>query len=138
MITITHSQLALSSVAAALIIGASALSAHGIDNDFSWVNSAKGKVLANAVGMTLYTFDKDTTGKSNCYNQCAALWPPALVSPHAISSEPFSVVERDDGYRQWAYQGKPLYTWVKDAQTGDISGDGVKGVWHIVTSNSGY
>ena len=38
---------------------------------------------------------------------------------------------RDDGVRQWAYKGKPLYTWSKDTKPGDASGDGVGGSWHI-------
>jgi predicted lipoprotein with Yx(FWY)xxD motif len=40
-------------------------------------------------------------------------------------------VTRDDGSKQWAYKGKPLYTWVKDAKPGDVTGDGVNSVWHI-------
>lgn len=40
----------------------------------------------------------------------------------------YSVVTRDDGSTQWAYKGRPLYTWVKDTKPGDTSGDGVKNV----------
>ncbi|MGE0661043.1 MAG: hypothetical protein AB7F36_16095, partial [Reyranellaceae bacterium] len=43
----------------------------------------------------------------------------------------WSVVTRDDGAKQWAYKGKPLYTWVKDARPGDTTGDGVNNVWHV-------
>lgn len=43
----------------------------------------------------------------------------------------WTVVMRDDGSKQWAYAGKPLYTFVKDKQAGDRHGDGVKDVWHI-------
>ena len=138
MITINASKLVFNSVFATLVVGCSAISAHGPDDDFSWANTSQGRVLANAAGMTLYTFDKDSAGQSNCYNQCAALWPPALVSPHALAEAPYSIVERTDGTQQWAYQGKPLYTWIKDTKTGDITGDGVKGVWHIIMSTSGY
>ena len=31
----------------------------------------------------------------------------------------------------WAYKGWPLYYWFKDTMAGDITGDGVGGVWHL-------
>ena len=34
-------------------------------------------VLTDAKGMTLYIYDKDTTGVSNCYDKCAVNWPPS-------------------------------------------------------------
>jgi len=53
----------------------------------------------------------------------------APVNAHA--SGDWTVVARDDGSKQWAYKGKPLYTWVKDAKPGDVTGDGVNNVWRI-------
>jgi predicted lipoprotein with Yx(FWY)xxD motif len=43
----------------------------------------------------------------------------------------WSIVARDDGGKQWAYKGKPLYTWAKDQKPGDRTGDGVNNVWHV-------
>ena len=40
-------------------------------------------------------------------------------------------VVTDDGTKQWAFHGKPLYGYISDAKAGDISGDGVGGVWHV-------
>jgi predicted lipoprotein with Yx(FWY)xxD motif len=37
-------------------------------------------VLADARGMTLYTYDKDEPGKSNCNGLCAHFWPPLRAS----------------------------------------------------------
>lgn len=39
---------------------------------------------------------------------------------------------RTDGTMQWAYEGKPLYLWTKDTKPGDVTGDGVGGVWHVI------
>jgi predicted lipoprotein with Yx(FWY)xxD motif len=94
-------------------------------------DTSKGKALVDAKGMTLYTFDKDTAGKSNCNGQCATNWPPLKASADAKSMGKFSVVTRDDGSKQWAHDGKPLYTWIKDKKAGDVTGDGVNNVWHI-------
>lgn len=87
--------------------------------------------LTNQEGMTLYTFDKDTEGKSACNGQCAANWPPLMASDDAKAAGNYGIVVRDDGKKQWAYKGKPLYTWVKDQKPGDKTGDGVNNVWHI-------
>jgi predicted lipoprotein with Yx(FWY)xxD motif len=46
------------------------------------------------------------------------------------ASGDWSVVTRDDGKKQWAMKGKPLYFWAKDGKPGDKTGDGVLGVWH--------
>ena len=88
-------------------------------------------VLVNDAGMTLYTFDKDAGGKSACSGPCAANWPPLGASASATASGDWSIVTRDDGTRQWAYKGKPLYLFNKDAKPGDVAGDGVNSVWHI-------
>jgi predicted lipoprotein with Yx(FWY)xxD motif len=43
----------------------------------------------------------------------------------------WTIVVRDDGARQWAYKGKPVYYWVRDAKAGDRTGDGVNNVWRL-------
>ena len=95
--------------------------------------TSKGKALVDAKGMTLYTFDRDTAGKSACNGQCAQNWPPLMAAGGTGASGDWSVVTRDDGSKQWAYKGKPLYTWVKDAKPGEVTGDGVNNVWHLAT-----
>lgn len=87
--------------------------------------------LVGPGGMTLYTFDRDApgSGKSVCNGPCAANWPPLAAAADARAQGDWSVVTRDDGSRQWAYKGKPLYYWVKDAKPGDRSGDGFNQVW---------
>ncbi len=93
--------------------------------------TAKGKTLIDAKGMTLYSFDKDSAGKSVCNGKCAENWPPlAAASTEALGE--WSVVTRDDGSKQWALRGKPLYTFIKDTKPGDAVGDGfMNNAWHI-------
>jgi predicted lipoprotein with Yx(FWY)xxD motif len=93
-----------------------------------------GGTLVNSAGMTLYTFDKDAAGgKSTCNGPCAVNWPPLMASATDYTSGDWSVVTRDDGSKQWAYKGKPLYRWIKDQKPGDKTGDGVLKVWHTAT-----
>ncbi|KFN41056.1 COG4315 family predicted lipoprotein [Arenimonas oryziterrae] len=90
-------------------------------------------ILVDIKGRGLYTFDGDKTpGRSSCNNQCRLLWPPILAEADAQPKPPFTLVVRDDGTRQWAYRGKPLYRWASDYKRGDAGGDGVSGVWHLV------
>ena len=91
-------------------------------------------VLATPSGATVYTFDKDTagSGKSACNGPCAQLWPPVAAQASDTATGDWSIVTRDDGSKQWAYKGWPLYTYSKDAKPGDMSGDKFKDVWHVV------
>jgi predicted lipoprotein with Yx(FWY)xxD motif len=90
-------------------------------------------VLTGANGMTLYTFDKDTasSGKSVCNGQCATNWPPLMAAESDKASGDYSIVTRDDGSKQWALRGKPLYFWAKDTKPGDKTGDGFNKVWQV-------
>lgn len=89
--------------------------------------------LTGPNGMTLYTFDADSpgAGKSACNGPCAANWPALTAAADDKGSGDYSVIVRDDGTRQWAYKGKPLYFWSKDAKPGDKTGDGFNKVWHV-------
>ena len=90
-------------------------------------------VLVGPNGMTLYTFDKDVagSGKSTCNGPCAINWPPLMVSQGDSASGDYSIVTRDDGSKQWAVKGKPVYYWIKDSKPGDKTGDGVNKFWQV-------
>jgi predicted lipoprotein with Yx(FWY)xxD motif len=98
----------------------------------SVANTAKGKALVDSKGMTLYAFDKDSGSKSACNGSCASNWPP-LAATSGTATGDWSIITRDDGSKQWAYKGKPLYVFAKDAKPGDTKGDGLNGAWHIAT-----
>jgi len=93
----------------------------------------EGGMLVGSNGMTLYTFDKDVagSGKSVCNGPCATNWPPLFAMDGDTGGADWSVITRDDGKRQWAYHGKPVYFWIKDQKPGDATGDGVNKVWRI-------
>jgi predicted lipoprotein with Yx(FWY)xxD motif len=89
-----------------------------------------GQHLTDSKGMTVYTYDPDGVGVSNCYDGCAKAWPP-VAATGAIQA-PFSEITRKDGAKQLAYDGHPLYTYIGDTKPGDDNGDGLDGVWHDV------
>ena len=92
----------------------------------------KSGMLTSKDGRTLYTFDKDQPGKSNCNGGCIAAWPAFTVANAALAGGDFSVIARDDGIAQWAYKGNPLYFFAGDAKPGEVKGDKQGGVWHVV------
>ncbi len=88
--------------------------------------------FGDAKGMTAYLTDADTvSGKSSCEGDCAANWPAILAPAGAKSVGDWTIVDRGNGSRQWAYRGKPLYTSVKDKNPGQLKGDHSDGVWHV-------
>ena len=111
-----------------LTIAALLASAITLAAEPAMVNGGK---LVDHDGMTLYTFDKDSTGKSACNDQCAVNWPPLAADADSSAEGKWTVVTRDDKTRQWAYDGKPLYTFKSDKKAGDVEGDGKGGVWHV-------
>lgn len=94
--------------------------------------TTSGKILTTAEGHTLYTFDKDKNGASSCDAACLKIWPAYHASAKVKAAAPWTKVKATDGKDMWAYNGKPVYTYIKDKKTGDTEGDGVGGNWHII------
>ncbi|MBI3436121.1 MAG: hypothetical protein HY056_13775 [Proteobacteria bacterium] len=119
----------LAAIALAMLIGTA--NAPAQDAPAATGDTAKGKAFVDAKGMTLYTYDRDTAGRSRCSGQCADLWPPFEAPPGAKPAGDWTIVARGDGVRQWAHKGKPLYLWKDDKKPGDVTGDGVNNVWRL-------
>ena len=91
-----------------------------------------GGMLTDAKGMTLYTWDNDKeANKSSCNGMCLMNWPALKADAADKDMGEWKVITRDDGSKQWAYKGKPLYYWMGDAASGETKGDGRGMVWHI-------
>lgn len=89
-------------------------------------------ILADTKGMTLYTFDIDQDGISGCFDQCLVTWP-ALTTDKDSLDAPFGIHIRADGVKQVTLNNSPLYFFIGDSMEGDINGDGLGSVWHIIT-----
>jgi predicted lipoprotein with Yx(FWY)xxD motif len=95
-------------------------------------------------GLTLYTFDKDTLGTSNCQaSQCASNWPALTVATGTqlaigagLNASDFATITRQDGTTQVTFKEIPLYNFAGDSAVGDKNGDGVGGIWHLATKAS--
>ena len=95
--------------------------------------SRKGQIFVNLSGMTLYTFERDTSGnKSTCDGACAERWKPLEAAKDAEPKGDFTVITRSDGSKMWAYRYRPLYTSQSDKEPGDTNGlfDATR-LWHL-------
>jgi predicted lipoprotein with Yx(FWY)xxD motif len=93
-------------------------------------NPELGDILVDSQGRTMYLFEKDESGKSNCSGACAEEWPPVTTqgAPKAgsgVSASMISTVKRDDGSTQVVFDGHPLYLYAGDAMPGDVNGNEV-------------
>ena len=90
-------------------------------------------VLVGDKSMALYIFDKNTvgSGKSVCNGQCATNWPPLMAADTDKADGAWTIVNRDDGKKQFTYKGKPVYYWIKDTKVGDKTGEGLGGTWQV-------
>jgi predicted lipoprotein with Yx(FWY)xxD motif len=124
-------------VAAAMAVALVSLGAAGPSwgddmGPFKMMKTGMGNVLSDAKGMTLYTFDKDEAGKSNCTGKCAEFWPPVMASESDKPMGTLTIIKRPDGTMQWADGGKPLYTYADDKMPGEAMGDNKNNVWHVI------
>lgn len=96
-----------------------------------------GKLLTGEDGRTLYTFRKDAANTSNCTGGCAQAWPPFVLegSEKVVAGDgvngSVTTFARADGSMQVAYNGTPLYYYATDQKAGDVTGQGVGGVWFV-------
>lgn len=102
------------------------------------VKVAKGKdgsYLTDAKGMALYTFKKDTPGKSACAGDCVTRWPLYHQEKVGVTGDlkasDFATITREDGKKQTTYKGMPLYYFADDKAPGDTKGQGAKDVWYL-------
>src|SRR5262245_5475798 len=78
------------------------------------MQTPSGQVLTTPEGMTVYTYEKDGDGVSNCNGECAREWPPIMAKPGDKLKGKLTLIKRADGTLQWADEEEPLYTYVED------------------------
>lgn len=121
-------------ILAAWNLGSSAVAEDYTPSDVILEPRGYGWQLTDAKGMALYTYTRDQEpGKSTCKDDCAVQWPPLLASPGAENTDDWSTFKRDDGSLQWAFRGKPLYTYSRDVAPGDVNGDEIQRRWYVAT-----
>ncbi len=109
--------------------------------EVSTLKTGLGTILVAANGHTLYLFEGDKNGKSNCKGDCAGSWPPLMSSgkPKAgsgVNASLLGLTTREEGGTQVTYNGHPLYEFIADKERGQTSGEGLKAygaAWYVVS-----
>jgi predicted lipoprotein with Yx(FWY)xxD motif len=98
-----------------------------------------GKILVDNAGRTLYLYTNDVvgSGKSNVTGNLAVAWPPLTLASGEPLKTPditgdLTLITRDDGTKQVAYKGMPLYYFAQDTAAGDINGQARGNVWYVL------
>ena len=102
--------------------------------------SKYGRILFDGRGFALYSFTRDSRGRSTCAGACAQKWPPYIVSGRPAAgvgarASLLGAIRRNDGSLQATYAGRPLYYYVDDKKPGQILCQGVSlfgGLWLVV------
>jgi predicted lipoprotein with Yx(FWY)xxD motif len=117
------------------VLFASSLAACVSMSDGKSIVKTENGILVSMNNMTVYTFEGDQagSGRSSCYGECAINWPPLLVDQNATSYGDYSIITRDDGKKQFAYKGKPLYYYRLDNKPDETNGNNLaNGAWRVV------
>jgi len=102
-------------------------------------NGTYGKILTDGQGNTLYLFEQDQGTKSACATGCSSTWHALTVSggqPSAgdgANTSLVGVAKQADGSMQVTYNGHLVYTYTGDSTAGDTNGEGISGVWFVVS-----
>jgi predicted lipoprotein with Yx(FWY)xxD motif len=107
--------------------------------DLAVADSSLGQIVVDGDGMTVYVFDTDTQGSdaSACTGQCAEKWPAVETTSDApivegVTGE-VATITGIDGGKQLTIDGWPIYTYAGDSAAGDVTGQGVGGIWWAIS-----
>jgi predicted lipoprotein with Yx(FWY)xxD motif len=98
---------------------------------FEVAQSSTGRLIVLKNGYSVYSRDGDEPNKSNCHGECLTDWTPVPAPENVTEKGAWTVFERAPGVNQWAFRGKPLYTYNFDTYERSFVGADVPG-WHNV------
>ena len=106
--------------------------------DLKVADSTAGQIVVDGKGMSVYYYTKDVkeSGTSPCTGGCLDAWPPVLATADTPVVDGVTgavgTIATPDGKKQLTINGLPVYYYAKDLAAGDITGQGVGGVWYLV------
>ena len=106
--------------------------------DLKIAESTAGPIVVDGKGMSVYYYTKDVkdSGTSACTGGCLEAWPPVLAASDTPTVDGVTgtvgTIATPDGKKQLTVNGMPVYYYAEDLAAGDITGQGVGGVWYLV------
>ena len=106
--------------------------------DLKVADSKAGQIVVDGKGMSVYYYTKDVkdSGTSTCTGGCLDAWPPVLATADTPTVDGVTgtvgTIATPDGKKQLTVNGMPVYLYAKGLAAGDITGQGVGGVWYLI------
>lgn len=104
----------------------------------STAQTSLGEIIVGKDGMAVYYFTNDVKGSdtSKCTGQCIVNWPPVISESgnpkvKGITAE-VDTIKFGEEQKHVTVNGMPVYYWIKDKAPGDVTGQGVQGVWYVI------
>lgn len=116
----------------------SASTATAAGTTLSITSTPLGKIVVNGKGMTAYFYDLDKahSGVSACTGSCSTNWPAIISKSTKITVTGIKgKVTLLAHTRQIAINGRPIYTFIGDTSKGATNGQGLGGVWFVISPN---
>ena len=98
------------------------------------------QIVVDSAGRTVYLFVPDgASSASRVPAAIKAIWPPVTSSGSptvgaGLDQSKVTVEVQSDGTRQVAYNGHLLYTFARDTAPGDAHGQGLAGIWYVLSA----
>jgi predicted lipoprotein with Yx(FWY)xxD motif len=104
------------------------------------VSGTSETVLEGDLERSLYYSSSDTSTSVTCQSTCTETWVPFLKPVAPLIGSPFpngpsgtlTWMRGSDGC-QAEYNGHPLYTYAGDVRPAEATGNGLHGIWYVVT-----
>jgi len=82
-------------------------------------DSQFGQILFSSKRQAIYMFEKETTRRPHCYDECAAIWPPVYAKGEprvgrGLERSLLGTTRRRGGAKQVTYGGHPLYYYAHE------------------------
>ena len=118
-----------------LLLGTTSV-ASAVSSDLGVGATSLGNILVDGKGMTVYYYQPDVpnSGVSTCTGGCSQHWPAATafgMTPVAVGVT--AKITEISTSQQIVVNGRPIYTFAGDSKAGDTNGQGIGGVWYVVS-----
>ncbi len=107
-----------------------------VPSEFKVISSSTGRLLVNKDEFSVYAWDGDEPNKSNCLTECLKEWTPVIAPSIAVSRGEWTVVKQPSGVKQWAFNGRPLYTYNNDLRIRSFTGSDVPNWRNVYTQRA--
>ncbi len=118
-----------------MLVGTASV-ASAASSDLGVGTTSLGNIIVDGKGMTVYYYQPDVpnSGVSSCTGGCLNNWPAvtAYGMTPVVANITAKITEIATS-QQIVVNGRPIYTFIGDKKPGDTNGQGIGGIWYVVS-----